>query len=142
PSGRLPSGSGPGPPAPPAGVAAASTAATMGRADRIHFLPFMFHLLSPDRPMRSTEATIEVCGCSAPTERLQPAYTDKMDIRILGPLEVEHDAHRVVLGPKLQTLLAILLVHRGATVSIDRIVEELYGGRPPRNAAKTLQVHV
>jgi DNA-binding SARP family transcriptional activator len=65
-----------------------------------------------------------------------------MDIRILGPLEVEHDGRRVALGPKQQALLAILLVHRGAPVPAERIVEELYSGQPPANAAKTLQVHV
>jgi DNA-binding SARP family transcriptional activator len=65
-----------------------------------------------------------------------------MDIRILGPLEVEHDGRKVTLGPKQQALLAILLVHRGAPVSSDRIVEELYSGQPPAKAAKTLQVHV
>ena len=65
-----------------------------------------------------------------------------MSIRILGPLEVEHDGRKVTLGPRQQTLLAILLVHRGAPVSAERIVEELYSGQPPANAAKTLQVHV
>ena len=65
-----------------------------------------------------------------------------MDIRILGPLEVERDGRLVSLGPKQQTLLAILLIHRGAPVPADQLVEELYTGRPPRNATKALQVHV
>ena len=65
-----------------------------------------------------------------------------MNIRILGPLEVERDGSPVMLGPKQQTLLAILLVNRGSAVSVDRIVDDLYAGAPPRNAAKTLQVHV
>jgi len=65
-----------------------------------------------------------------------------MKIRILGPLEVERDGTHVALGPKQQTLLAILLVNRGAAVSADRIVEDLYAGRAPHNALKTLQVHV
>jgi len=65
-----------------------------------------------------------------------------MKMRILGPLEVERDGTHVALGPKQQTLLAILLVNRGAAVSADRIVEDLYAGRAPHNALKTLQVHV
>jgi DNA-binding SARP family transcriptional activator len=65
-----------------------------------------------------------------------------MKMRILGPLEVERDGHQVALGPKQQTLLAILLVNRGTAVSADRIVEDLYAGRAPDNALKTLQVHV
>ena len=65
-----------------------------------------------------------------------------MEIRVLGPLEVERDGTPVALGPKQQTLLAILLVNRGAPVTADRIVEDLYAGRPPDNAVKTLHVHV
>jgi DNA-binding SARP family transcriptional activator len=65
-----------------------------------------------------------------------------MDVRILGPLEVEHDGQTVALGPKQQMLLAILLVNRGEPVTAERIVENLYEGRPPTTASKTLQVHV
>ncbi len=65
-----------------------------------------------------------------------------MNIRLLGPLEVERDGETVSLGPKQQTLLAILLINRGAAVSADRIVDDLYAGNAPRNALKTLQVHV
>ena len=65
-----------------------------------------------------------------------------MNLRILGPLEIERDGETVSLGPKQQTLLAILLVNHGSPVSADRIVDDLYAGRPPRNAFKTLQVHV
>ena len=65
-----------------------------------------------------------------------------MDIRILGPLEVERDGQPVALGPKQQMLLAILLVNRGAPVSAERIVEQMYEGQPPTTASKTLQVHV
>ena len=69
--------------------------------------------------------------------RLQP-----MNVRILGPIEVDREGQTVVLGPKQQMLLAILLVNRGEPVSAERIVESMYEGRPPSTAAKTLQVHV
>jgi DNA-binding SARP family transcriptional activator/class 3 adenylate cyclase len=65
-----------------------------------------------------------------------------MEIRILGPLEVERDGHKLALGPKQQTLLAVLLVHRGAPVSVDRLVDDIYAGSPPATAAKSLQVHI
>jgi DNA-binding SARP family transcriptional activator len=65
-----------------------------------------------------------------------------MNIRLLGPLEVEREGQRVNLGPKQQTLLAILLVNRGETVPAERIVDDLFGTRAPSNALKTLQVHV
>jgi len=65
-----------------------------------------------------------------------------MNVRILGPIEVDREGQTVVLGPKQQMLLAILLVNRGEPVSAERIVESMYEGRPPSTAAKTLQVHV
>ena len=66
-----------------------------------------------------------------------------MEFRILGPLEAE-DAGRVLdLGrPKQRALLALLLVHANTLVSADRLVEELWAGQPPDNAAGALQVQV
>ena len=39
-------------------------------------------------------------------------------------------------------MLAILLLHRGEVVSVDRVVDELWGERPPDTATKTVQVYV
>jgi DNA-binding SARP family transcriptional activator len=64
-----------------------------------------------------------------------------MEIRILGPLEVERNGRRIALGPKQQALLAVLVLEQGRVVSADRILEALYTGRPPQNALKTLHVH-
>ena len=66
-----------------------------------------------------------------------------MDFHILGSLEVV-DGGRVVAvgGSKQQALLAVLLLHPNETLSTDRLIEELWGDRPPATAAKTLQVHV
>jgi DNA-binding SARP family transcriptional activator len=66
-----------------------------------------------------------------------------MDFRILGPLEVDDDGRALELGGARQrALLAILLLRRGQVVSADRLIEDLYGGRPPATAAKSLQAHV
>ena len=63
--------------------------------------------------------------------------------RILGPLEVVDQERRVVLGgPKQRALLAILLLCRGEAVSSDRLIDQLWGERPPATAAKTLQGYV
>src|SRR3954471_22135958 len=66
-----------------------------------------------------------------------------MDFRILGPLEV-YDAGRPLArgAGKQRALLAILLLHPNEVVSADRLIDELWGGRPPGTAAKALQVHV
>jgi WD40 repeat protein/DNA-binding SARP family transcriptional activator len=66
-----------------------------------------------------------------------------MDFHILGSLEVIAEGRVVtVSGSKQQALLALFLLHANETLSTDRLVEELWGRRPPATAAKTLQVHV
>ena len=66
-----------------------------------------------------------------------------VEFRILGPLEVLVDGQQVPLGGARQrAVLAILLLHRGEVVSVDRVVDELWGERPPDTATKTVQVYV
>jgi DNA-binding SARP family transcriptional activator len=66
-----------------------------------------------------------------------------MDFRILGPLEVDDGGRSVELGGARQrALLAILVLRRNEVVSADRLIEDLYGGRPPATASKSLQAHV
>lgn len=63
--------------------------------------------------------------------------------RVLGPLEVAHGRRVLELKPlKEQAVLAILLVHAGRLVSVDRLVDELWGGRPPNSAVASLHVYV
>ncbi len=66
-----------------------------------------------------------------------------MDFKILGPLEVEVDDRPLTLGgTKQRALLALLLIHANEVVSSDRLIEELWGDRPPEAAPKALQVAV
>jgi len=66
-----------------------------------------------------------------------------MEFRILGPLEVLDEDRRVALGAsKPRALLALLLLHRGETLGTERLIDALWGERPPATAAKSLQVHV
>jgi DNA-binding SARP family transcriptional activator/ABC-type branched-subunit amino acid transport system substrate-binding protein len=66
-----------------------------------------------------------------------------VEFRMLGPLEVvEGDRRRPLGGPKQRAVLAILLLHRGEVVSTDRLIDELWGERPPSKATKTVQVYV
>jgi YVTN family beta-propeller protein len=65
------------------------------------------------------------------------------EFRILGPLEVQDNGRLAPLGGTRQrAVLAILLLHRGEVVSLDRLVDELWGERPPDTATKTVQVYV
>jgi predicted ATPase/DNA-binding SARP family transcriptional activator len=66
-----------------------------------------------------------------------------MEFGILGPLEVRDGPAPVrVPGAKERALLADLLVNAGRVVSADRLVEDLWGERPPGNPANTLQGRV
>jgi DNA-binding SARP family transcriptional activator/streptogramin lyase len=66
-----------------------------------------------------------------------------LSFRILGPLEVREDGRELPLaGGRARALLALLLVHANDLVSADRLVEELWSGRPPPSAPKALQGYV
>jgi YVTN family beta-propeller protein len=66
-----------------------------------------------------------------------------MDYRILGPLEVCDGDRRLELGgEKQRALLALLLLHSGEVVQVDRLIDDLWGERPPPGAPKALQAHV
>jgi DNA-binding SARP family transcriptional activator len=61
--------------------------------------------------------------------------------RILGPLTVRAE-RRLPSAPKVQLVLAMLLIHADTPLSVDRLMDELWGDRSPRRAAAALQVYV
>ena len=62
---------------------------------------------------------------------------------ILGSLELRDGDVAVALGGvRERSLLALLLLNANELVSTDRIVDELWGDRPPKAAVKTIQVYV
>jgi DNA-binding SARP family transcriptional activator/ABC-type branched-subunit amino acid transport system substrate-binding protein/streptogramin lyase len=66
-----------------------------------------------------------------------------LEFRLLGPLEIVNDGDRVeVTGAKRRALLVALLLRANEPVSTDRLIDDLWGERPPPTAAKTLQVYV
>ena len=66
-----------------------------------------------------------------------------MEYRVLGPLEVVRDGTPVHVGPlKQRALLILLLVRANRVVPIDRLIDELWAGRPPAQATITLQSYV
>ncbi len=66
-----------------------------------------------------------------------------MEFRILGPLEVLDEGTPVPLGRgRERALLALLLTHPNEVVSIDRLIDELWGPEPPKAAVNTVQYYV
>ncbi|MFE2914761.1 BTAD domain-containing putative transcriptional regulator [Kitasatospora indigofera] len=64
-------------------------------------------------------------------------------IKVLGSLAAEAGGDRVGLGgPRQRGVLAQLLAARGEVVPVDRIIEDLWQGRPPAKAAASVQAYV
>ena len=63
--------------------------------------------------------------------------------RVLGPLEVTVEGRPAVLGGSRQRLvLAALVVHANTAVSVDRLIDIVWGDEPPSSALTTLQKYV
>lgn len=63
-----------------------------------------------------------------------------VEFRVLGPLEVIVDGRALELKRRKQrSVLALLLLNAGEVVSTDRLVEEVWAGKPPKAAVGSLQ---
>src|SRR5262245_36007119 len=66
-----------------------------------------------------------------------------MEFRVLGPLEVRRDGGALALGgQKQRELLTLLLLRANEPVATERIVDELWGERPPGSAQTAVHGHV
>ena len=66
-----------------------------------------------------------------------------MEFRVLGPLEIGREEISLPLGSgKERALLAILLLNANQAVSLDRLVDGLWGDRAPERAGKSIQTYV
>jgi DNA-binding SARP family transcriptional activator len=73
----------------------------------------------------------------------QPVTIECVEFRILGPLEVWDEGRPVRIGgAKERALLVVLLLHANESVSVDRLIDELWGAHPPATAKKSVQVRV
>jgi len=69
--------------------------------------------------------------------------SEPLEFRILGPFEARRDGRALELpAGKSRGLLALLLLHRNEVVSVDTLVDGLWGERAPATAAKNVQVYV
>ena len=67
----------------------------------------------------------------------------QLQVEVLGPLRVRLDGRPVpVGGPSQERVLAALVAAAGRSVSVDRLVEAVWGEEPPRTAISTLRTLV
>src|SRR5215831_19269704 len=77
-------------------------------------------------------------SCLASIERMRAVY-----FGLLGPLEARNAEGPIpIAGGRQRALLGLLLLRGGETVSIDRVIDELWGSSPPPTAAKSVHVAV
>jgi DNA-binding SARP family transcriptional activator len=66
-----------------------------------------------------------------------------VDFRILGPLEVFDDGRSLsVASGQRRAVLIDLLLHANQVVGDDRLIDDLWGERPPPTAHKIVQLHI
>lgn len=66
-----------------------------------------------------------------------------MEFRILGPVQVWAGGRNWPVGePRQRAVLAALLVNAGRPVSVDTLVDRVWGDSPPPQVRRSLQAHV
>src|SRR5687768_14275654 len=66
-----------------------------------------------------------------------------MEFEVLGPVRVRQDDRDVpITALKLRTLLGTLIARANNPVSVDRLIDVLWDGKPVDSANKKLQLHV
>ena len=66
-----------------------------------------------------------------------------MQIRLLGPVEVDVDDRPLQLGgPKQRSVLSMLALNANSTMSVGRLIEGLWGEEQPATASKMVQLYV
>ena len=66
-----------------------------------------------------------------------------LHVRVLGPVEVVRDGNNVDLGgPQQRAVVAHLAVEAGRVVSVERLIDRIWGDDPPRTPLGTLQSYV
>lgn len=65
-----------------------------------------------------------------------------MRYELLGPLRLVDEETHTISAPKVETLLAALLIRANQPVSTDELLDELWGNEPPKRARAALHVYI
>jgi YVTN family beta-propeller protein len=77
------------------------------------------------------------------SQRVRSPYAAHVEYCVLGPLTVSHEGVQLPLGsPKQRALLAVLVLRANQVVTVDALIDALWGDRAPASAAHTLQAYV
>ena len=63
-------------------------------------------------------------------------------IRVLGPVEIDHAGRRVEVLGVARAVLALLTRAPGQVVSVESIVDGLWGSRPPAGAERAVASYI
>jgi DNA-binding SARP family transcriptional activator/basic membrane lipoprotein Med (substrate-binding protein (PBP1-ABC) superfamily) len=67
----------------------------------------------------------------------------KVEFLVLGPLEARLDGGQLPLGgAKQRAVLAVLLLHAGEPVPVERLIDEVWGDDPPPSARHSVEAYV
>jgi DNA-binding SARP family transcriptional activator/tetratricopeptide (TPR) repeat protein len=66
-----------------------------------------------------------------------------MEFKLLGPLEIVVDGKPISLtAPRQGVILALLLIEANQVVSVDRMIDAVWGNEPPKTAKNQVQITV
>src|SRR4051812_2200329 len=93
-----------------------------------------------------SNATIVGGACRLLNGGSTPAHVVRsrpVELRILGPLDARAEGRSLPPGgPRQRALLAALLLRAHETISVDRLIDDLWGESPPATAEHSIQVLV
>jgi len=94
--------------------------------------------------LRKRSINAQVAGVvrsGAPVRRL--VGVDRVQLRVLGPLEVVHrDRVTEMARARPRELLALFATRPNRSISPQRLIDELWDGNPPPTATSALRVHI
>jgi peptide/nickel transport system substrate-binding protein len=90
-----------------------------------------------------TRASVRDAPCKNLEIALHECFSWSVEFGVLGPLEVRREGRAITIGgAKQRALLAVLLLHANEVVSRDRLIDALWGERPPPSVHQSLDTYV
>jgi DNA-binding SARP family transcriptional activator len=80
---------------------------------------------------------------SAPAREVWESGSFQLQFSVLGPVRAWRDGEDLNLGPpQQQAVLAMLLLRRGRQVTVDEIVDGVWGERAPRSSVGVVRTYI